>query len=293
MDLQQLRYIVALSKELNFVRAAKRVGITQPTLSQQIKKLEEELGTPLFERSPHSVRLTNQGQTFLNYAIKALDSLSEGRQKIKESTHSLTGKISIAFIPTIGPYILPPLLKKLKKKAPELTLELFEETTSVLVDHLKTGKFDIGILALPIDDTSLVTKELGEEEFFVCVSKEHHLASKDKISINHMLNQDVLMLQEGHCFRDQALEFCSTHHANPNILFEGSSLVSVMNLAAANVGMTLVPKIAVNKGMYSSLKFIPFSKPKPTRKIGAIWRMTFLPNYAQRFVMDCVEDILK
>jgi LysR family transcriptional regulator, hydrogen peroxide-inducible genes activator len=293
MELQQLRYIVALSKELNFVRAAKRVGITQPTLSQQIKKLEDELGQPLFERSPHNVRLTSQGQTFVSYAIKALDTLSEGEREIKESKNALKGKISIAFIPTIGPYILPPLLNKLKKKAPDLKLELFEETTSVLVDHLKSGKFDMGILALPIDDHSLVSKELGEEEFFVCVSKEHALAKKETINIKQMLDQDVLMLQEGHCFRDQALEFCSTHHANPHILFEGSSLVSVMNLAAANVGMTLVPKIAVNRSLYSSLKFIPFSKPKPTRKIGAIWRMTFLPNYAQRFVMEMVEDILR
>lgn len=293
MDLQQLRYVVALAREGNFQKAARTVGITQPTLSQQIKKLEEELGVYLFERSPRRVSLTQAGNQFVVRAQQALEVLEVGKNEIKQSKKSLEGTLRVAFIPTIGPYLLPPILKRLQKKAPNLHLKLSEETTNVLVDQLKSGRFDLGIISLPIGDPPLAERVLGEEEFLLAVSKSHPFANQASITVSSLKKERLLILKEGHCFRDQALEFCRRTQSDPQVIFEGSSLASVLNLVIAGIGVTLVPKIAAKPHLFPQLAFLPFRKPKPSRKIGAVWRMTALPSFCERFFLDEIERYLK
>lgn len=293
MDLQQIRYVVALAKEGSFQRAARSVGISQPTLSQQVKKLEDELGSPLFERSSHAVRLTVAGEKFIPFAMGALESLSAGSQMVRSEKNALDGLVKLGFIPTVGPYLLPVAIRKLQKQAPNLRLELFEETTSVLVESLKAGKCDLGLLALPVGDSALASRSLGAEEFYLAVSKKHPLASKKQIIASDLSDEPLLMLKEGHCFRDQALDFCRRGNASPQVTFEGSSLVSVMNLVASGDGITLVPKMTVDQTPHAGLKFIPFKDPKPMREIGICWRMTMPLTAVQRFVLDALGEAFK
>lgn len=292
MELQQLRYLVALSQEMSFYKAAQKVGVTQPTLSQQIKKLEDELGEPLFERSPHHVRLTDAGKTFLGYAISAVDQLNLGKEELQKDKLQLKGVVKIAFIPTIGPYLIPKLLPRLRTKMPQVELKVYEETTSRLIENLKSGHFDLGVLALPVKDAALVEKVLAEESFYFAVHKKSPLARQKKVTLKEVKNEDLLLLQEGHCFRDQALEFCTRYQSSLNILFEGSSLASVMNLAASGYGSTFVPKLAKDKKYSSDLVFLEIAPTPPKRQIGAVWRMSMGLSHVQKAVLEIIESVL-
>ncbi len=286
MELQQLRYVVALSQERNFLRAAKRANITQPTLSHQIKKLEEELGTPLFERSSHGVRLTAAGEKFIPHAIATIDGLEKALSELRAGTKDISGKIAIGAIPTIAPYLIPDILIKLRKEAPHLSLKLYEETTSLLLESIKAGKIDIGILSLPIADAGLVSRSIGKEEFFLAVSKKHALSKKRQITSKEIKEENLLILQEGHCFADQALEYCGHPRKDTRVVFEGSSLSSVLKLASVGRGLTLVPKMAAAERENPNLAFIRFTSPKPSREIGIVWRVTAPLTPAHRFFID-------
>lgn len=286
MELQQLRYIAALSQERNFLRAAKRCNITQPTLSHQVKKLEEELGAPLFERSSQGVRLTAAGEKFIPYAITTIDNLEKALSELRGGMKDISGEIAIGVIPTITPYLIPDILIKLKKEAPRLSLKLYEETTSLLLESLKAGKIDIGILSLPIPDAGLVSRSLGKEEFFLAVSKKHTLSKKKQITAKGIKEEKLLILQEGHCFADQALEYCDHLRKDTQVVFQGSSLSSVLKLTSVGEGLTLVPKMAASEKENPNLAFIPFASPKPSREIGIVWRITAPLMPAHRFFID-------
>ncbi len=286
MELQQLRYVVALAQEFNFQRASKKSHVSQPTLSQQIKKLEEELGTVLFERSPQQVKLTATGEKFLPYAVGILDTLQKGINAVAEDTREVSGRLRVGAIPTIGPYLLPQIIIQLKKTAPKVILELYEETTSILVEHLKDGKLDLCLLALPIQDSGIVSRSIGKEEFYLAVAKRHRLAAKKSVTSKDILSENLLILQEGHCFSDQALEYCHRSRQDGNVIFQGSSLTSVMKLAETENGITFVPKMAVNSHSNPELVFIPFKPPKPEREIGIIWRISAPLNRAHKLFME-------
>lgn len=290
MELQQLRYIVALSQERNFLRAAKRVNITQPTLSHQIKKLEEEIGTPLFERSSHGVRLTAAGEKFVPFAVAAIDSLKKGLTELQSETKNISGRIAVGAIPTVNPYLIPGVLIEIKKKFPRLSLELYEETTAVLLESLKAGEIDLGILALPITDGGLVSRSLGREEFLLAVSRHHALAGRKQVTPKNIMNEKLLILQEGHCFADQALEYCKHRREDAQVIFQGSSLTSVMKLASAGEGLTLVPRMAASARENPDLAFISFRSPKPSREIGIVWRVTSPLTPAHHLLMDVIQD---
>ena len=293
MEIHQLRYILALAQERNFGRAAKRIHITQPTLSQQIKKLEKELGASLFERSSHGVRLTEAGEKFLPHAIAIMDRIEKSVHDVQEQTGEIRGRLRVATIPTIGPYLLPLVLGRIKKLAPKLTLELYEETTSVLLEHLKEGRLDLGVLSLPVSDPGIVSRSLGSEDFFLAVSKNHPLAAKKKVTLRDLKKEKLLILQEGHCFSDQSLDYCKRSREDAQVIFQGSSLASVMKLAQTGEGITLVPKIAVETQIYPKLRFLPFSSPKPKRELGIVWRISTPLRDAHRLWVKVVEDALK
>ena len=286
MELQQLRYVIALSQERNFLRAARRANITQPTLSHQVKKLEEEIGSPLFERSSRGVRLTAAGERFVPYARATIDHLEKGLAEVREEAKHISGKIKIAAIPTVGPYLIPDILIRTKKNAPRLSIELYEETTSSLLTSLKAGKIDLGILALPITEAGIVSRSIGREDFFLAVSKQHPFSKKKFVTAKMMKDEKLLMLQEGHCFGDQALDYCRRTREDPQVIFQGSSFTSVMKLASVGEGLTLVPKMAVNDRENPNLVFIPFCSPKPAREVGVIWRITAPLTPAHHLFID-------
>ena len=178
MDIHQLRYFIAVAQELHFNRAAEKMHVTQPTLSQQIQKMEKELGVPLLERSPQKTRLTNAGEKFLPHAISVLDQLQKGVQELREDAAIAAGSVRVGVIPTIGPYLIPEIILKIAKTAPRIRLQIYEETTSVLIEKLRSGNLDIGILALPIEKKGIATRILSREPFYLAVPMKHRLASK-------------------------------------------------------------------------------------------------------------------
>ncbi len=292
MDLQQLRYVVALHRERHFQRAADRVHISQPTLSQQVKKLERELGVPLFERSSRRVRPTAAGDAFAAKAAAVLETLEGASEEARRNAQELTGRLSVAAIPTLAPYILPPVLQALRRRAPKLTVEVHELTTSLLVEHLKEGRVDVGVLALPIEDRGLVSRSVGREPFYLATSRAHPLAARKKIRPDDLKAERLLILQEGHCFRQQSLEVCGRNADDPRVIFQGSSLSSVMRMAASGEGVTLVPRMAAEPRLHPGLAFRPFASPVPSRDLGFLWRVTTSLGPAHTLFMDLTEKEL-
>ncbi len=274
MELQQLRYVAALAKELHFLKASQKVHVTQPTLSQQIRKLEDELGTPLFERSPRKVRLTAAGQRFLPHALEALAAVERGAAELKERSGELTGTVRVSAIPTICPYLMPQVITRLRAAAPKLVLELYEETTSALLNRLKDGEIDLGLLSPPVGEKGISELVLMSEPFYLAVSSRHRLAKAASVHPKELDAERLLVLQEGHCFGGQSLEYCKRVSKNPHVIFRGSSLQSVLRLAAAGEGVTFVPKMAASLSAQADLRFIPFTRPEPERRIGVVWRLS-------------------
>ena len=292
MEIQQLRYMVALAHERHFQRAARRVHISQPTLSQQIQKLEKELGVYLFERSPRSVRLTAEGERFLPHAVSILQGVERAAGEMRELSHEIAGRLVVGVIPTIGPYLLPGVIRRLRESAPQLVLELHDLTTSVLLEHLQEGKIDLGVLSLPVAERGIASRILGREPFYLAVARRHRLARQARVTLKDLEHERLLVLQEGHCFRNQSLAYCKRSSDDPRIIFQGSSLSSVMQMAAAGEGATFVPAMAAQTRQNPELKFIPFAAPEPTRELGVVWRLTTPLNRAQSRFIEIVDEVV-
>jgi LysR family hydrogen peroxide-inducible transcriptional activator len=288
MDLRQLMYVVALARERHFSRAARSVHVTQPTLSQQLIKLERELGSPLFERSSKGVRLTAAGQRFLPRAQAILDQAAQAAKDVQSGAQDGAGLVRIGAIPTVCPYVMPGLLRALQATAPRVTLEVFEETTAVLLESLKSGRIDIGVAALPVRDRALASVSLGREEFLLAVPKRHALASVSGVSPARISRERLLVLQEGHCFRQQSLDYCRKAGRDLQVVFQGSSLTSVMRLAAAGEGITLVPRMAADRSGNPGLAFVPFAQPRPYRELGMAWRLSAPLTAAQQLTLEAL-----
>lgn len=292
MDLPQLRYAVTLAEELHFGRAAERCNVSQPTLSQAVLNLERELGRPLFERSSRKVTLTEAGRTFLPQAASALAALGRAKSAVSDASGELAGTLRVGAIPTICPYILPETLLRLGRTAPKLKIQLYEETTSALVAHLKSGRVDIGLLSLPITERGLSTEGLAREPFYLAVGSRHALARRTEVPLKDVLREKVLILQEGHCFGEQSMEFCKLTRKDPQVSFEGSSLTSVLRLASAGSGVTFVPGMALDRRSYPGLRFLRL-RPEPHRSIGVVWRVTAPLEKTHRVFIDTVRAVLR
>jgi len=280
VELQQLRYAAAVHKERHFVRAAASVHVSQPTLSLGLKKLERELSLRLFERSPRSVRTTPEGERFLAEVLPALEILEAATEKTRARGREPHGTIRLGAIPTLGPYLIPALIGELAKKAPGVSLEIHEFTTSVLLERLKAGRLDVSLLALPTGEKGLQETRLGTEAFWLAVAPRHPLARRRHVTVKDLERENILILQEGHCFREQSLSFCKMSPSDPRVVFEGSSLISVLRLVAAGRGITLVPALAVEPKFHPGLRFVPFAAPAPSRAVGLAWRSQTRPSPA-------------
>jgi len=295
MNLKDLKYLVALADTAHFGKAAERTFVSQPTLSAQLKKLEEYLGVKLVERQPKNVQLTDVGKQIVVRARRMLD---EGDQIValaRNNTDPFAGKLKIGLIPTIGPYLLPRVMQKIRKSLPHLGLMLYEHQTEALLKRLRDGEIDLGIMALPIAGDGLDTRVLYDEAFTVALPNEHPLAAKSSIKVSDLKGQTLLLLEDGHCLRDQALEVCSRIDVREAEDFRATSLETLRQMVVAGLGITLLPETAVESpfGSQRGLAIRPFTKPAPTRTVGGVWRKSSTRAPAIAAVCDILEQVMK
>lgn len=274
MTLQELKYLVALADHGHFGRAAESCFITQSTLSTQIKKLEDFLGVTLFDRSLKRVTPTPIGREILLAARNIVEESERIRELAKHAQNPMVRTLNLGVIPTLGPYYLPHALTLVHKKYPDLRLLLREEMTPQVLAHLADGKLDAGLLALPINDDNLRVEPLFYEPFFAALPAGHALARHDALSVQDIMDEKLLLLDEGHCLRDQALDVCGTGSRGREEV-RATSLETLRQMVAMGLGLTLLPALAVDSGPRASKKAIeirPFKSPPPGRTIGLAWR---------------------
>ena len=265
-----MQYLVALADLGHFGKAAEMCFVSQPALSMQIKKLEETLGVKLVERTNKSVVLTDIGIIIAERARNILTQVDELRDIAKAAKDPFSGEIKIGIFPTLAPYLFPHIIPPLSKLFPKLTIYLIEEKTDLLLEKLKQGKIHAAIVALPITETGMTLSPLFEEEFLLTVSHTHPLAKRKSVKQQELHNKDILLLEDGHCMRDQVLSFCHRANAAETLNFRATSLETLRHMVAAGAGITLMPRLAAEGCPLAA--FIPFDKPKPARTIGIAWR---------------------
>ncbi|MEI8714006.1 MULTISPECIES: hydrogen peroxide-inducible genes activator [unclassified Mesorhizobium] len=273
LTLKQLRYFEALARHNHFGRAADACSISQPAISVQIRELEETLGTELFQRGPRQVRLTNFGEEFALRVRDILRSVDELTDLARASRDRLVGRLRIGVIPTIAPYLLPAIIGNLARMHDGLDIHVRETQTQKLIQELADGRLDAAIVALPVSEPSLTEIVLFAENFVLVRPGEDE--GKPVPNREMLREMRLLLLEEGHCFRDQALSFCNMHSARPRELLDGSSLSTLVQMVGAGVGVTLIPEMAVPVETRSAAVSVAhFANPQPSRTIGMIWRKT-------------------
>jgi LysR family hydrogen peroxide-inducible transcriptional activator len=275
MNLRDLRYLVALADERHFGRAAERCFVSQPTLSAQIRKLERYLGAPLIERQPKRVSLTAIGEKVVERARRLLQESDAIIELARSDRDPLLGQLRLALIPTVGPYLLPRVAPQLNRELPKLKLMLYEYQTAPLLHKLRAGEIDLGVLALPVVPMDgLVCATLYEEPFALAMPAAHPLAAREQVEVDDLRGETLLLLEDGHCLRDQALEVCKRVRVHEAQDYRATSLETLRQMVAAGHGLTLLPELAAESpgGATRGLEVRPFVKPMPSRTIGAIWR---------------------
>ncbi|PSF12348.1 LysR family transcriptional regulator [Marinobacter fuscus] len=286
MTLTELRYVVTLARERHFGRAAERCHVSQPTLSVAVKKLEDELGIPLFERSKSSIRVTEVGERIIEQAQRVLDQVGVIKDMAQDGKNQLNSPLKVGAIYTIGPYLFPHLLPELRRAAPEMPLYIEENYTANLRQKLRHSELDAIIIALPFEEPEVVTLPLYDEPFVVLLPAAHPLAEKEQITAEEMATEQLLLLGPGHCFRDQVLESCPplveaitkrADNGKPELVTEGSSLETIRHMVASGLGITVLPLSAATAMKYHEdiLAVRPFAPPVPFRTVALAWRVTF------------------
>ena len=281
MTLTELRYIVAVARERHFGHAAETCFVSQPTLSVAVKKLEDELGVTLFERGPGEVSVTPAGTQIVEQAQRVLEEAARIREIAAAGKDPLAGPLRLGAIYTIGPYLLPKLIPILRKTAPAMQLLIQENFTHRLGEELRSGEVDVILVALPFEQPGVVTRAVYDEPFLVAVPKGHPWESRKRITSEELTSESLLLLGEGHCFRDQVLEICHTVRARERSplakTVEGGSLETIRQMVAGGVGITVLPatSTATGGGPADLIRILPFARPVPTRRVVLAWRRSF------------------
>ena len=295
MTLTELKYIVAVARERHFGRAAETCYVSQPTLSVAVKKLEEELDVKLFERSANEVSVTHLGEEIVRQAQSVLEQAANIKEIAKRGKDPLSGPLTLGVIYTIGPYLLPDLVRQMITHTPQMPLVLQENFTGKLLEMLRTGEIDCAVLAEPFPDTGLALAPLYDEPFLAAVPTTHPLAAQDQVTTDELKRETMLLLGNGHCFRDHVMEVCpefsrfSSNTEGIRKSFEGSSLETIKHMVAAGMGITLVPRLSVPKEAFAPtprrkrdedpfVKYLPFVGDPPLRRVVLVWRRSF-PRY--------------
>jgi len=293
MTLTELRYVVALAQERHFGRAAQKCFVTQPTLSLALAKLEDELGLKLFERNKNEVLVTARGQQIVEQSRKVLDEVGKIQSLARGGKDQLSGAFRLGVIPTIGPYLLPDLVPILRKRAPQMPLSIEENLTGNLAPMLRDGELDAVIIALPFSIPGVKTQVVYEEPFSVVVPEGHRWEHRKGVKPSELSDENLLVLNNGHCFRDQVLEACpgQSNTAMPEGR-AGSSLETIRNMVASGLGISVLPSTALTP-RYSSklLKVVPFSTPVPSRKVAVAWRQSFDRPAAVELLADAIRAV--
>lgn len=299
MTLTELKYIVAVARELHFGRAAEACFVSQPTLSVAIKKLEDELGVVLFERGSSEVSLTSSGERIVVQAQRVLDEAARVKELAKQGKDPLSGALRVGVIYTISPYLLPALIRQLVRDTPQMPLLLNENLTVKLLELLKNGEIDVAILALPLPESGLMIQPVYDEQFVVGVPRAHPWAKKRAVSADDLKKETMLLLGSGHCFRDQVLEVCpelsrfSAGAEGIQKTFEGSSLETIRHMVASGLGVTVLPMSSTPEKVPrdSLIAYLPFKKPVPDRRVVLAWRKSFTRGAAiealRRAILKC------
>jgi len=273
MNLRDLKYIVVVAETKSFVHAAELCFVSQPTLSMQIKKLEKSLNVKIFERNNKRVLVTEIGNQIVETARHILQDAEHIKALAKNEQDPFAGNFTLGAFPTLAPYILPKLIPLIKEKLPRLRLILVEEKTMVLVQQLKAGLIDAALLAGPINDDTLLTEKLFDDEFKLAVAKNHPLAKQTVIKLDELIGQPLLLLDEGHCLRDQALQFCQLNGVDEEQNVRATSLETLRQMVIAGTGITFIPNIAIQNNN-DNIRYIPFENPQPKRTIYLVSRKT-------------------
>jgi len=274
MNLRAMQYLVTLADVRHFSKAAERCHVSQPTLSTQIRKLEDELDVQLVERSPRRVMLTEVGEEVVERARALLAEVSAIKAIARRSRDPHSGTLRLGIFPTLAPYYLPHVVPELRRRFPRLTLRLFEEKTEDVISMLLQGRLDAGLLALPVDVDQLVTRLLFEEPFVLALNDQHPLAAQKVITMEQLEDQELLLLEDGHCLRDHALEVCQLVGAHEKLDFHATSMETLRQMVAAGTGITLLPVLAIKPPVAhtENLAIRRFDPPAPSRRIALVWR---------------------
>jgi LysR family hydrogen peroxide-inducible transcriptional activator len=309
MTLTELRYIIAVAREQHFGRSAEACHVSQPTLSVAIKKLEEELGVTIFERASNEVSLSPIGERIVQQAQQTLESANSIKLMALHGKNQLAGPLRIGAIHTIGPYLYPELIPLVHAAAPEMPLIVEENMTAVLTEKLKHGELDVIVIALPFEEKGIVTQPLYEEPFVVLLPSSHPLTSRKTVNSKLLEEENVLLLGQGHCFRDHVLEACPACIPKPGLdggvlhTVEGSSLETIRHMVVSGLGITVLPCTASGAHSYSQrlLAIRRFSKPVPTRTVALAWRVSFprpkvidvINKAVRKCNLSCVKPVRK
>ena len=295
MNLRALKYLVKLAEFQHFSKAAEACFVSQPTLSTQIRKLEDELGVQLVERAPRNVQLTQVGKEIVDRARHVLRDIEQIQATARRSKDPEKGTLRLGIFPTLAPYLLPHVVPGIRRRFPQLKLQLAEEKTNDIIRLLEDGNLDAGLLALPLEDDSLDYATLFNEPFVMAIPGSHPLAGKQVIDLSDLVESELLLLEEGHCLRDQALEVCAMAGAHERVDFHATSMETLRQMVAADVGVTLMPVLSVRPPIAATanVELRPFREPAPNRTIALVWRRSSPLGPLMKKLATCLSDLPK
>jgi LysR family hydrogen peroxide-inducible transcriptional activator len=295
MNLRDLKYLIAIAQHRHFGKAAKECYVSQPTLSTQIKKLEDELGVMLIERNNKQVLLTDVGEQIIAKSRQILKNVDEVRAIAAQHKEPDAGRITLAAIPTLAPYLLPHIVPAIYRHLPKLQIMLYELQTAVSLQRLEDGELDAALLALPIEKSSLKYETLFEEPFLAAVAPDKPLAKRKQLKLLDLANEEILLLEDGHCLRDQALDLCNKIAAREIAGFRATSLETLRQMIASGIGTTLIPQLATQDktSVQNSITYIPFEQPQPGREIVLAYRDTYHRIPVVKKIAAIIRDVTR
>ncbi len=271
MEMQQLRYVVAVARTGNFSRAAEQCHVAQPSLSQQVQKLEEELGERLFDRLKREAKLTAHGEVFLRRAVKILEEVDAAKREAAEAQNLLRGTLTVGVLPTIAPYLLPEVMAGFTEAFPGVEVVVQEDTTARLLKLALGYEVDFALASQPIQDERVEVRELFAEELVLALPPGHPLTRKRTVAVGELAAERLIVMQEGHCLGDQVLGFCDRRDLKPKISFRSAQLETVQALVCSGLGLSLIPAMAAQSEREDLPEYRSLQSPKPERKIVAVW----------------------
>jgi LysR family hydrogen peroxide-inducible transcriptional activator len=271
MEMHQLRYVVAVARTGNFSRAAEQCHVSQPSLSQQILKLEDELGERLFDRMKRVAKLTPHGEAFLRRAMQILHEVDAAKREAAEAKDSVRGVLTIGVLPTIAPYLLPEIMSRFTEKNPGVEIVVQEDTTARLLKYSLAYEIDLALVSQPIKEERLAVRYLFSEELLLALPGRHPLTRRSSINLRDIAGEKLIVMKEGHCLGDQVLDFCERPDWQPQISFRSAQLETIQALVSAGLGLSLIPAMAARKDSKKLPEYRSFHSPKPQRDIVVVW----------------------